>query len=174
MSDRTTAYAEALLLIASAEGNLDAVKNQMADVARAVAGNDELSSTLGNANLPATQRNQVIDDLLDGKVLDSVRALVGMIVGTGRGGELGTIIDAFIERSSTSKGRQLATVRSAVALTEDQQVRLAAALAKTAGTEVDLQVVVDPAVVGGAITTIGDTVIDGSLRTRLSQMREAL
>jgi len=35
-------------------------------------------------------------------------------------------------------------------------------------------VVVDPSVVGGAVTTIGDTVIDGSLRTRLAQMREAL
>ncbi len=174
MSDRTTVYAEALLLIASAEGNLDAVKNQMADVARAVAGNDELSSTLGNANLPAAQRNQLIEGLLDGKVLDSTRALVGMIVGTGRGADLGPIVQAFVERSSTSKGRKVATVRSAVALTEDQQTRLAAALAKTAGTEVDLQVVIDPAVVGGAITTIGDTVIDGSLRTRLSQMREAL
>ncbi len=174
MSDRTNAYADALLLVASVEGDIDAVKKQMAEVARAVAGNDELSSMLGNANLPATQRNEVIDELLNGKVLDSVRGLVGMIVGTGRGAELSAIVDAFIERSSASKGRKIATVRSAVALTEDQQMRLAAALAKTAGTEVDLQVVIDPAVVGGAITTIGDTVIDGSLRTRLSQMREAL
>ncbi|MEZ5339890.1 MAG: ATP synthase F1 subunit delta [Acidimicrobiales bacterium] len=146
----------------------------MADVARAVAGNEELSSMLANTNVPATQRSQIIEQVLDGKVLDTVRALVSMIVGTGRGGELVAIVDAFVERSAASQGRKVATVRSAVALTEDQQARLAAALAKTAGSEVDLQVVIDPAVVGGAITTIGDTVIDGSLRTRLTQMREAL
>ena len=174
MSDRTSAYADALLVVASAEGNIDAVKNELADVARAVAGNDELASTLGNVNLPAAQRYQLIDELLDGKVLNTTRALVGMIVGAGRGSEFGAIVDAFVDRTAAARGRKVATVRSAVALTEDQQVRLAAALAKTAGSEVDLQVVVDPSVVGGAITTIGDTVIDGSLRTRLTQMREAL
>lgn len=174
MSDRITAYADALLIIASAEDGIDSIKSQLREVTSAVAGNDELSTAIGNANLPASSRNELLDSLLDGKVSDTVRGMVGMVVGAGRGADLAAIVDRFSERSAAASGHKVATVRTAVALSEDQQARLASALAKTAGSDIDLQVIVDPSVVGGAVTTIGDTVIDGSLRTRLTQMREAL
>ena len=68
----------------------------------------------------------------------------------------------------------MAVVRSAVALTEDQKVRLGQALSASAGGPIELENIVDPNVIGGAVTTIGDTVIDGSLRTKLNQMHDAL
>lgn len=172
--DAHSGYAEGLLAIARAEGDLDTTKSQLAEVARLVAGNEELRSTLSNNLVPADVRSQIIDDVLGGKTTDLVRAIVGLIVGAGRGGQLTEIVDAFIGMAASSTGRQVATVRSAVALTAAQQEQLVAALKKKTGADVELQVVVDPSVVGGAVTTIGDTVIDGSLRTRLAQMREAL
>jgi F-type H+-transporting ATPase subunit delta len=72
-----------------------------------------------------------------------------------------------------ASNRSLAEVRSAVPLSDAQQARLAAALEKQLGYPVQVRVVVDPTVVGGVITQIGDTVIDGSIRTRLAQLREA-
>lgn len=172
--DAHAGYAEGLLAIARAEGDVDTTKSQLADVARAISSNEELRSTLSNNLVPAAVRGQIVDDLLAGKSSDVVRAIVGMIVGAGRGGQLSEIVDAFIGLAATSSGRELATVRSAVALTDAQQEQLVAALKQKTGADVELQVVVDPSVVGGAVTTIGDTVIDGSLRTRLAQMREAL
>ena len=167
-------YAEGLLAIARAEGDVDTTKSQLADVARAVSSNEELLSTLSNNLVPAAVRGQIVDDLLAGKSSDVVRAIVGMIVGAGRGGQLNEIVQSFIGLAASASGREVATVRSAVALTDAQQQQLAAALKQKTGADVELQVVVDPSVVGGAVTTIGDTVIDGSLRTRLAQMREAL
>ena len=172
--DAHSGYAEGLLAIARAEGDLDTPQSQLAEVARVVGGNEELRSTLSNNLVPADVRSQIIDDVLGGKTTDLVRAIVGMIVGAGRGGQLTEIVDAFIGMAASSTGRQVATVRSAVALTAVQQEQLVAALKKKTGADVELQVVVDPSVVGGAVTTIGDTVIDGSLRTRLAQMRDAL
>jgi len=172
--DALAGYAEGLLAIARAEGDVDTTKSQLADVARAISGNEELRSTLSNNLVPAAVRGQIVDDLLAGKSSDVVRALVGMIVGAGRGGQLDDIVQSFIGLAASASGREVATVRSAVALTDAQQVQLAAALKQKTGADVELQVVVDPSVVGGAVTTIGDTVIDGSLRTRLAQMREAL
>lgn len=172
--DAHTGYAEGLLAIARAEGDIDTTKSQLVDVARAVAENDELRSTLSNNLVPAAVRGQIVDDLLAGNSSDVVRAIVGMIVGAGRGGQLNEIVQAFIGLAASSSGREVATVRSAVALTDAQQENLAAALKQKTGADVELQVVVDPSVIGGAVTTIGDTVIDGSLRTRLAQMREAL
>ena len=63
---------------------------------------------------------------------------------------------------------------AAVALTADQQTRLAAALANATGRQVNLKVVVDPAVIGGVVATVGDTVIDGSVRTRIDQLKSRL
>jgi F-type H+-transporting ATPase subunit delta len=60
-----------------------------------------------------------------------------------------------------------------VELTEDQKTRLAAALKQRTGKDVEIIVVIDPSVIGGIVTQIGDTVIDGSVRQRLSQLRES-
>ena len=60
-----------------------------------------------------------------------------------------------------------------LALTDDQQSRLVAALKKAHGADIDVKVQVDPSVVGGIVTQIGDTVMDGTVRTRLAQLREA-
>ena len=67
----------------------------------------------------------------------------------------------------------VAQVRSAVALSDEQKSRLADALSKSTGKQVDIVVIVDPAVLGGIVTQIGDTVIDGTVRQRLSQLRES-
>jgi F-type H+-transporting ATPase subunit delta len=174
MSDRISGYAEALLAVARAEGNLDSTRSQLRDVAQAVEGNNDLRSSLANNLLPAATRTQIIDDLLGGKASDTVRALVGMIVAAGRGADLGAIVDAFGQQVASASGNQMAVVRSAVALTDDQKARLAQALADRTGIAIELENIVDPDVVGGAVTTIGDTVIDGSLRSKLNQMHEAL
>ena len=68
----------------------------------------------------------------------------------------------------------VAEVRSAVPLTDDQQERLAAALANATGKQVELKVVVDPSVLGGLVATVGDTVIDGTVRSRLDQVKSLL
>jgi F-type H+-transporting ATPase subunit delta len=65
-------------------------------------------------------------------------------------------------------------VRTAVALNQDQQDRLAKALGEATGRQVSLKVVIDPSVLGGMVTQVGDTVIDGSVRTKLERLRKAL
>lgn len=174
MSDRIAGYADALLAVARAEGNVDSTRSQLSDVARAVEANEQLRSTLSNNLLPAVTRAQIVDDVLGGKASDTTRALVGMIVSSGRGSELSAIVSAFVTAAAAAGGNRVATVRSAVALSEDQKVRLTQALSARAGTAIELENIVDPDVIGGAVTTIGDTVIDGSVRTKLNQMHDAL
>jgi F-type H+-transporting ATPase subunit delta len=172
--DKIAGYADALLAVARAEGSVEATRSQLRDVAQAVEANDELRATLSNNLLPAATRAQIVDDLLSGKASDVTRSLVGMIVTAGRGGDLGPIVTAFANAAAASSGHRVAVVRSAVALSEDQKFRLSQALSASAGAPIELENIVDPDVIGGAVTTIGDTVIDGSLRTKLSQMHEAL
>jgi len=67
----------------------------------------------------------------------------------------------------------VARVRSAIALSDEQTSRLAESLGRATGKNVEVKVVVDPTVQGGIVAEIGDTVIDGSVRRRLEQLRAA-
>ncbi|MCP5027455.1 MAG: ATP synthase F1 subunit delta [Actinomycetia bacterium] len=173
MTDHIDAYAEGLLTIARAEGNADAFSDELFQFARALEGNDELRNALADPRVAASRRQQVVEDLLGAKASDVTTAAISMVVGSGRAAELAAIADAVVGANANAGGKAVAEVRSAVALTADQQQRLAVALAANTGGEVEVKNVVDPSVVGGIVTQIGDTVIDGSVRSRLAKLRES-
>jgi F-type H+-transporting ATPase subunit delta len=171
--DRTVAYASALFEVARSEGNLADVEDELFRFARLLEGNDELRTTLTDGALAVSRRQQIIEDLLGNKANPLTTALLSMVVGAGRSRDLLTIIEELVRLSAAEGNKELAQVRSAVALTDDQKARLADALGKATGKTVELKVVIDPSVLGGLVAQIGDTVIDGSVKTRLEQLKTA-
>ena len=174
MTDRVEGYAEALVSVARSEGELDRVSDELFQLGRAVEGNDQLRDTLVDRSIPASRRIGVVEDLLADKASPTTLNLVSMLIGAGRGSELAAIADEVLRLAAEDRGQAVAEVRSAVALSDDQQQRLAAALSKASGRNVTVQVIVDEDVMGGLVTQIGDTVYDGSVRTRLEKMKERL
>jgi F-type H+-transporting ATPase subunit delta len=173
-SDRIDAYADALFQIASAEGNIDQVEDELFRFGRTLEGSDTLKSTLTDEMVPASKRQAVVEDLLGGKASATTTQLVSFVVGSGRGRDLAAIIDKLVNRAAANKRKAVAEVRTAVPLTDDQKVRLTAALANATGKSVELKVVVDPTVLGGIVAQVGDQIIDGSVRTRLDQLKAQL
>jgi F-type H+-transporting ATPase subunit delta len=175
MSDnRIEGYSRALFEIARAEGTLDEVEDELFRFARSYESSDELRNALTDDQIPAAKRQSIIEDLLGGKATGTTTQLVSMVVGSGRARDLPAIIDKLVARASSAKNLEVAEVRTAVALTADQQARLQAALVNATGKQVNLKVVVDPSVIGGVVATVGDTVIDGSVRTRIDQLKSRL
>jgi F-type H+-transporting ATPase subunit delta len=172
--DRSLAYAEALFAVARAEGTLGDVEDELFRFSQTLQGNDELRDALTDARIPAARRQQIVEDLLGGKASSTTVALVSMVVGTGRARELPSIIERLVEMSAAEANKEVAEVRSAVPLTDDQRDRLAKALEDATGKRVEIKVVVDPSVLGGIVAQVGDTVIDGSVRRRLDQLKNAL
>jgi F-type H+-transporting ATPase subunit delta len=172
--DRTLAYAEALFEVARAEGNLGEVEDELFRFSQTLQGNDELRDALTDARIPAARRQQIVEDLLGGKASSTTVALVSMVVGAGRARDLPPIIERLVEMSAAEANKEVAEVRSAVPLTDDQRDRLAKALEDATGKQVEIKVVVDPSVLGGIVAQVGDTVIDGSVRRRLDQLKNAL
>ena len=175
MSDegRIDGYARALFEIARAEGTLDEVEDELFRFARTYESNEALREALTDEMVPAATRQAVVEDLLGNATATTIQ-LVSMVVGSGRGRDLPAIIDSLVQRASASKNLEVAEVRSAVPLTDDQQDRLKAALTNATGKQVNLKVIVDPSVLGGIVATVGDTVIDGSVRTRVDQLKSRL
>ena len=100
--------------------------------------------------------------------------LVSMLVGAGRGNHIGPISDELVRQAAETRGQAVAEVRSAVSLNDDQRDRLRSALSNATGMNIDIVVVVDPDILGGVVAQVGDTVFDGSVRTRLEKMKERL
>ncbi len=175
MSDsRIEGYARGLFEIARAEGTIDEVEDELFRFARSYEASDELRKALNDDQIPAAKRQSIVEDLLGGKVTSTTTQMISMVVGSGRARDLPAIVDKLVARASTSKNLEVALVRTAVPLTADQELRLAAALANATGKNVNLKVVVDPSVLGGLVATVGDTVIDGTVRTRIEQLKSRL
>lgn len=172
--DRTLAYADALFEVARAEGTLGDVEEELFRFSLALEGSDELREALTDQHIPAARRQQIVEDLLGSSALPVTTALVSMVVGAGRARDLPAIIRQLVERSAAEANKAVAEVRSAIDLTVDQRKRLAAALNKATGKQVEIKVIVDPSVLGGIVAQVGDTVIDGSVRSRLEQLKQAL
>jgi F-type H+-transporting ATPase subunit delta len=167
-------YARALFEVARAEGTLDEVEDELFRFARSYESSDALRSALSDEHIPADKRQAIVEDLLDGKATATTVQLVSMVIGSGRSRDLPAIVDSLVERASNAKQLDLAEVRTAVELTDDQQARLKAALENATGKRLNLKTIVDPSVVGGIVATIGDVVIDDTVRTRIDQLKSRL
>ena len=174
MTDRNDAYAAALLEVAKAEGSLDRVEDELFKVARTLEANDELRMALSDQAIPAERRERIVEALLGGKASPITTALVDFVVAAGRSRNLPDIIDRLVARAAEERQEVVAEVRSAIPLDEERRERLAAALSKMTGKKVALKVIVDPTVLGGVVARVGDTVVDGTIRHRLEQLKEAL
>jgi F-type H+-transporting ATPase subunit delta len=172
-SAKVAAYAEALLGVAKAEGAVERVENELFRVARAFEANDALRSTLTDPAIPIERRAGVVEELLGQRAAGLTTALVTFVVTAGRAHDLPAIVDAFVSQAAELRSEAVAEVRSPYPLDASQVDRLAAALGHATKKRVTVKVIIDPSVLGGIVARVGDTVIDGSVRSRLEQLREA-
>ena len=173
MADNAIAgYADALYAVAAADNALSTVEDELFRFSQALNSDEILQTTLDDSSLPVERRQQIVEDLLGGSASLTTKALVSMIVASGRSSRFSSIVDAGIERSAASRNKTVATVRSAIELDDTQKDRLVAALNGATNKDVEIKVVIDPSVIGGLVTEIGDDIIDGSVRRRLNQLRE--
>lgn len=167
-------YVDSILNIAEAEGVQAQVEEEFSSVVRTIDSNNDLRSKLTDELIPAAVRQQIVETLLEGKAHRLTAQFISLVIGTGHARDLRDIAERISSRVAKGAGREVAEVRSAVALSDDQQRRLADALSKATGSQINLKVVVDPSVVGGIVATVGDKVIDGSVRNRLDQLKSRL
>lgn len=167
-------YAEGLFAIAQAEGELPAVEDELYAFAKALESQTPLREALTDPALPAENKKGLIRDLLGERANPHTVNALGFLIDQGRARDIGRIVEELVAVAAARRAHQVAEVRSAVPLDEAQRQRLAAALSRATGRQVEVKIVVDPSVVGGVVAKVGDEVFDGSVRTALEEVRGRL
>lgn len=168
------AYAKAIFDIARSDGQAVRVADELFRIARALEANNDLRQTLTDIAIPVEAKEKLLDDLLGVKVAPQTLNALKFVVGAGRARELVAIADELAKLAEAETRREIAEVRTAIALDDQQVVRLEEALGKATNKDVSVKVIVDPEVLGGVFARVGDVVIDGTVRHKLQLLREHL
>ena len=171
---RIDGYAAAILEVATAEGELARVGDELFRIARAFESSPELRDALTDPRLPTELKKGVVDDLLGSRTSALSVNLVNFVVGVGMSSDLPAIADRLAERAAARRNKVIAEVRTAVELDAGTVDRLTASLSRATGKDVEVKTIVDPSIIGGVVARVGDTVIDGSLSHRMQELRETL
>jgi len=153
---------------------LEGLEDDLFRFSRIVASTPALRAALVDRDLDVPARLGLVTQLLEGKVHPSTVALVRFAVTGGRARDIVGTLDWLTELTARARGWRIARVRAAAPIAEAQQAELSDSLSTLAGSPVELQVVIDEALLSGAVIQIGDLQVDATARGRINGLREHL
>jgi F-type H+-transporting ATPase subunit delta len=178
MTSRAAAnrYARALFDVAVAERlDLEQVDRELAGVVALVTANEPLQRVLSTPAFPAARKRAVVEQLLSLSPVNPVLSRVLLLLADrDRLVLLPELAEAYRSRLRDHRQIVRAEVTTAMTLPADRVAALQQGLAQATGRGVELDVRVNPSIVGGAIAQVGSTVFDGSVTTQLRKLKEQL
>jgi F-type H+-transporting ATPase subunit delta len=168
-------YAQAVLEIGVELGQLDQVVDEMATLADAWDSSPEFRNAIENPLVAHAAKKAVVEALVDRiGASPTTRHTVRLMVDRRRAKALPYMARTLRELADTRKGLLRAEVTTAAPLSDGYYARLQAQLEAMTGKRVVVDRRTDPSLIAGVVTRIGDRILDGSLRTRLQSLRDAL
>jgi F-type H+-transporting ATPase subunit delta len=168
-------YASALFDLASENGSVSAVENDLDNLGQALRESDELAALIRNPQISreaAAKAIEAVAGVLGTSPL--TKNFLGVLAGNRRLSALPEIIRAFASIAAAQRGEATAEVASAHALSDEQVEQLRQKLEVREGRKVKIKTSVDPELLGGLVVTIGSKRIDSSIRTRLNSLAQAM
>ncbi len=176
MRDATIArnYAEALLALARKANALDAWGGLMSAVADAIEREPRLANFLAAPQVPASQKNEILEKAFGPVLPRMLVRFLQKLVDNRRQTLIPEIAVEYANLVDQTEGRVHAQVTLAREASDADRAEIAKQLSARLGKLVVPHVHVNPAILGGVIVKVGDTVMDGSVRKRLATLRSRL
>jgi F-type H+-transporting ATPase subunit delta len=166
-------YGLAAFKQAQEEGSIQ-VWSRMLELLVLVMQDATMRGLIANPKVNDQQLAELIIDVAGDGLSQTGGNLVRILAENERLAEIASVAAVFEQERDRIEGRSHVEVTSAFELTDSQQKSIADSMSKRLGTDVDVSVTVDKALIGGVVIRSGDTVIDASLRGRLSQLGQSL
>ncbi|MBU0485433.1 MAG: F0F1 ATP synthase subunit delta [Proteobacteria bacterium] len=168
-------YAKALFAVGKEEGSLEELSRNLAEVAAAIATTPELIDALVNPVYPVEVREKVMDYVIKSMKASQVMAnFLNLLVQKKRANVLADIAEVFQVMVDDDNNICRGKVVSATELSSSLNDKVKAMLEKITGRQVILKNEVDPSIIGGLIAKVGDLVLDGSIKTQLTGLKESI
>jgi F-type H+-transporting ATPase subunit delta len=176
MARRETAirrYAEAAFEIATRDKAVERWRSEL-ETAAAVVAEPKVGRALANPSTPLEERTATAESTFGRIVSPPVVNLIQLMLRRGRIEQLPHLAEEFRRLDNLHQGITLATATSASPLSPDEVRALTERMEQFTGGRIELDVKVDPSLLGGLIVQVGDRLIDGSVRSRLERLRNQL
>ena len=168
-------YAKALVNLAENEKDLDNTGKHLNSITEVYKENLELRHVLSDTKVSSGIKLEILKDVLSKiKVSKLVDTFSRFLLAKRRIDFLPDIERAFNLLLQEKLGRIEANVTTASELPKDTVKKLVDAISSYSGKEIEVNVTIDPSIIGGIVTRIGSTVIDGSIQTYLNQIRQSI
>ncbi|WP_298171837.1 F0F1 ATP synthase subunit delta [Novosphingobium sp.] len=168
-------YAAALYDLAGEQGVVTAVETDLDTLGAAVRESADLAALLKNPEVSRDAAAKTIDAVADYLKLSGLtRKFLGVLAANRRLASLPDVVRAFTAIAAAARGEVTAEVTTAHPLDDAQLAALADKLKAREGRSVTVKAHVDPAILGGLVVQIGSRMIDGSIRTRLNSLAQAM
>ena len=167
-------YAEALFQLSEEENITKEIYNELHDVVEVLKNNKEVDNVLKSPLVAKNENTQLIEALFNNKINNDLKNFLKILVEKGRISSLKSIELTFKELLNDKHNIIEGTVISAIALTEKQVKELEEKLSKKYNKNVTLENEVDQSILGGVLVRLGNTQIDGSVKTRLNNIKDQL
>ena len=170
MEELARIYSRSLFEVADQAGKRDLIREQLAELADALAGSRDMRLFLFSPHFSTEQKKAGLEGALEGADPDFLRFLL-LLIERHRMPALGRIREEYERLCAQAEERLSVEITSAVELDAELAQSLAAQIGRHTGMRVDLQSRVDPAIIGGLVLRVGNSILDNSIRTRLERLR---
>ena len=174
MTQTSKEFAEALIELAMGDGNTEEVSAALDLIEREMAENPGYLPLLASPALSREERKASLAQVFGERIPRTALAVLQMMVSRGHAREIGEMIRAWRMLEREHRGESIAKVTSAVELTEREKNALQKRLDHMFSRKMILQYTVDPALIGGIRVEAEGRVMDGSLQSRLRQIKEVM
>lgn len=167
-------YAEAMIQLAESQGEMDLLARELADFASRIEQSADLASFLASPLIDREARETAVEKLFRGKYSDLFIDSLQVLNRKGRANLVPAVAKAYALAREERLGRIRIIVRSAAPLTDELRAGLRDVAARYTNKEAELAEEIDESLIGGLVVQIGDEKFDGSVRTKLVRLGEAL
>jgi F-type H+-transporting ATPase subunit delta len=166
-------YAEAAFQVAERDGTVDVWRRELG-AAATIVGQAAIGRTLSNPAIPIETRATAVGATFGRVASQPVTNLIQLMLRRGRIEDVPRVASEFRRLDNAQKGITIATATAAAPLSDDEVAALTTRLEALTGGRIELDVNVDPSLLGGLVVQVGDRLIDGSVRGRLERLRNQL
>lgn len=165
-------YADAVFSLGKENGTLDKWSADLT-VMGEIMSEPSVAAYLNSPSVSRQKKTALIDKALE-NAQPEARNLMRMLAERQRLDIVPELIDQFQQSMLAERGIAVANVTTAVELPEAELERIREQLGKVVNKQIEMRVTVDPAIIGGMVAQVGDTLIDSSVSNQLRRLRERL